>query len=984
MNFAMNRMLTTIIVFSFFTFQACVTGTFSTREKQPEKAYPAWAEQTFTNGSVEDHEIEYALKENLNTVEPFLKEQLGLVYDHVNKPVVRLTDYALPKRKLKPIKKPVKKKSSFEKKFGGRTLATDRGFWETRENVNILVNQLGQEKKEEKKTKPRAIPLSRVEERYNRYGELTKGKKIRQFGYNMVQFRLASGQSREDLDEDLIRGKKGAPIFSQDPATRLFSKSKGENAGFLSGEYSAMRPVASDYIIAPGDEVFIKITGPVDIAEVFAVDRNGILFIPKIGAVNLAGKKASDLQNLVVAKTKQVFVNAFIEASLGRLRSIQVTITGNVYNPGLIKVPANSSFLNALAAAGGPDKNGTLRKIELRRRNEKTQFIDLYGVLMDGDFNQDPPILPGDMIYVGPVGQTAAIMTPGDEGVIYETLEGCTLAKLAATAGLTGSFMDVDTILVERKGLKSDRRIISLDFKHQAESFILANGDIFQFFPTHSYAYNSVAIQGPVLRAGIYPYSDNMRVSDLLKFSRGFLVNASLDKALLIRELGKDRPFNIMPGDGRGIHRKQLIWLDLTEILAGSPEADHKLVRLDRLKIFTIKDHQPEPMVRIIGGARKPGEYHLTSGMTLGDLLKIAGGPSERAYDGESSIVRRRHSTDGKRHFDVKIIPFNLKDVINREKPSRILLNNNDKIVIRQVNNLEISAKIDGWVQFPGTYILPSGSRIDDLVKLAGGILPGVDLRAAVFKRRRVSQMERKKLNDFYTASTEHFARVRDEVTLNGNPSESLANQLSLLGQDRLVLNMKKFQTTGRVVINMTEENFPETENNMILEDGDSLTIPQKMTTVMVMGRIFNPSAYLWNKGLSVGDYLEKSGGYLEDADKERVYVVMANGEVKSAAQKEGRSKLLAFKPNPGDIVFVPQEALGRSTMAQIMDALQILRMVVGTSALGAAIPNMGKATPTIELKTDDYRKQNIINEFEPELYESYQTWQEQKEIQNE
>ena len=304
-----------------------------------------------------------------------------------------------------------------------------------------------------------------------------------------------------------------------------------------------------------------------------------------------------------------------------------------------------------------------------------------------------------------------------------------------------------------------------------------------------------------------------------------------------------------------------------------------------------------------------------------------------------------------------------------------MLLKNSDKIVIRQVNNLEVSVKINGWVQFPGTYILPSGSRIEDLVKMAGGILTGSDLRGAVFKRKRVSEIENRNLKKFYAHATEQFARIRDKVTLTGHPTESFANHLSLLGQNRLVTNMKKFQATGRVVIDLTQDNFPQTDNNMVLEYGDELTIPQRMTTVAVMGRIFNPSAYLWKQGLTVGDYLEKSGGYLEDADADRVYVVMANGEVKSAAQKGGKAELLSFQPNPGDIVFVPQESLGRSTLAQVMDVLQMVRMVVGTGALGAAISNMDSATPSIELNTDNYQQQNIMNEYRPEMFENNSLW---------
>jgi len=982
----MNRRINLNIIFIsmgiIFLSNGCVTKYLSDKTAQPYNEQPAWADQSSVETNLKnDTGIEYANPDGSGDLEIQTPSSYrpDLIYDHMDKSIGRLTDYSLPRRKIKSnkstrAKKRINKKSNVSIRRGIR--GTDR-IWGGNDTVNIHVNNTGQEPQ---KTKPQpkisVEPLSRLESKYNQFGELTKGKKTRQFGYDLIRYspNQLSNPGNGNFSP-IMRGKKGTPVFSQDESTRLFAKSKNENASFISGDYAAMRPVSSEYIMAPGDEVYIKITGPIDIAEVFSLDRNGQLFLPKIGTIHLAGKTASQLQSIVTAKTKTVFKGAYIEATLGRLRSIQVTVTGNVQNPGLIEVMANSSLLNALAAAGGPAKNGTLRKIQLRRRDSGNVIIDLYSVLMDGDFHQDPALLPGDVIYVGPVGPTVAMISPGDKGAIFEILEKNRLKTLADMAGITGSFTDINTVLVEKNGSRSDRKIASLDFKNQAVSYQMSDGDIFQFFPPHSYSYNSIIIQGPVLRPGAYPYSRTMKVSDLLKLSKGFLVNASLDKALLIRELGVDSKFNIMPGDSRGKHRKQLIWLDLEKILAGEASSDIILERLDRLKIFTVSDTQPEPLVKILGGVRKPGEYNLTANMTLSDLLEIAGGPTPKAYDGESSIVRRRHSTDGKRHFDVKIISFNLRDVISRKKSARILLKNNDKIVIRQVNNLEVSVKISGWAQFPGTYILPSGSRINDLVKIAGGILPGSDLRGAVFTRRRVSEIENKNLKRFYASSTERFARIRDEVTLKGHPSESFANQLSLLGQDRLLLNMKKFQTTGRVVIDLTHDEFPDTDNNMILEDGDSLTIPQKMTTVMVMGRVFNPSAYLWKEGLSVDDYLEKSGGYLEDADKERVYVVMANGEVKSAAQKGGKSKLLNYKPNSGDIVFVPQETLGRSTMAQIMDVLQVIRAGAGIGALGAAIPNMENAAPSVDLNTDGYQNQNIINEYSPEMFKTNSLW---------
>ncbi len=1043
----------------------------------PEQDYPSWVrEASLETVAKDDKGVVYA--GDPRTVERDETDRSGLdsdlVFDHVNAPVTKLTDYSVPQKKMRSAAGSSRKRSARTKgrpKTAGlkdlrplKERHETRPGWGGNDTINIHVNPQADDKTPSKAVSTGVDPLSRVEERYNRYGELTSGKKVRQFGYDQVRWAVSASQVPSEEEENLIREKKGAPMFSQDNSTRLFSQSKGGDSRFYSGEYTSLRPVSSEYIIAPGDEVFVKITGPVDIAEVFAVDRNGQLFIPKIGAVNLAGRTASELQQLVVAKAKEVFVNAAVEASLGRLRSIQVTVTGNVKNPGLLRITANSSLLNALAAAGGPDKDGTLRRVALRRRNHPDQIIDLYSILMGsggrkspvasntppmrkasingtrinfrsspslkaqiiervstdnrqydvletreewrrltingktgwlhGNFLtivsvetnvpfSDPALLPGDIIHVGPIGDTVAVISPGDDGAIYEVKEGSTFKELGERVGFVNSFTDNETVLVERSIPGSGRSVEAMDFKTQAGSFGLSDGDIFQFFPTHPYSYNSVAVSGPVMRPGAYPFSENMRVSDLLKLAKGFLVTASLERALLVRELGNGSHFNIMPGDNRGRHRKQLIWLDLAKILTGDNTADMVLARLDRLKLFTMSDEQPKPMVEIIGGVRKPGNYHLTAGMTLGDLLGIAGGPSEKAYDGESSIVRRRHSRDGKRHFDVGIIPFNLVDVMDRDKVASILLENHDKIVIRQVNNLEIKAKIDGWVQFPGTYILPSGSSIQDLVRIAGGILAGADLRAAVFKRHRVARLQDRRLKTFYASSTERFARTRDEVTLAGRPSESLANQLSLMGQDRLYLNMKQFQTNGRVVIDLTAEDFLATDDNLILEDGDSLTIPQKMTTVMVMGRIFNPSGYLWKQGLKVEDYLNKSGGFLEDADKEHVYVVMANGEIQSAAQEGGRSALMSFQPGPGDIVFVPQEPLGRSTMAQIMDVLHILRMAAETSAIGAAIPSMDSAVPSFDLGSDSFQKRTLVDEYSPEMYENDQQWQYMEEVYN-
>ncbi len=508
MNMSINHRFLIGTLCASFLLTGCVTNYLPKSSVQPPHTSPTWADQGFLEKETGlDPEVEYADSGMNTTMGHKANDGLrsDLVYDHVDQSISRLTDYSRPRSQTKSVR--ILKKASGKKQSD--SMPWLKGFKATdkkrrtglQDNVNIVVNHMEPTVVEKD---PKSMPktaLSRIEDRYNRYGELSRSKKIRQFGYDLIRHK-GTGQPLVRGTDSLIQSKKGTHVFSQDEATRLFAGSRDGKKSYESGDYAGLRPVSAEYIIAPGDEVFVKITGPVDIAEVYVVDRNGQLFIPKIGAIRLAGKTASQLSRVVSKKTRTVFKSALVEVSLGRLRSIQITVTGNVAAPGLIQVPANSSLLNALAAAGGPTKAGTLRQIQLRRRHHDTRMIDLYAVLMDGDFKQDPPLLPGDVIYVGPVGPTVAMISPGDKGAIYEILKDSRLGSLSAMAGLTGSFTDVDTILVEKGGHQADRNIVALDFKDQADTHALSDGDIFQFFPTHAYSYNSISVTGPVLRQG--------------------------------------------------------------------------------------------------------------------------------------------------------------------------------------------------------------------------------------------------------------------------------------------------------------------------------------------------------------------------------------------------------------------------------------------------------------------------------------------------
>ncbi len=340
-----------------------------------------------------------------------------------------------------------------------------------------------------------------------------------------------------------------------------------------------------------------------------------------------------------------------------------------------------------------------------------------------------------------------------------------------------------------------------------------------------------------------------------------------------------------MIGDKTGNTREEAIWIDLAGILAGNTEADIPLRRLDSLKIFTNLEAQESASVRIMGGVRKPGSYKLTANMTLGDLIRVAGGPTSDAFAGESKIVRRKRA-NGDMHLDVEIIPFRLDEVQRRLADYDFLLENQDQIVIKRVQSMQVSVRIGGRVQFPGTYVLPDGSKISSLIAEAGGLLPDADLRAAVFTRKRIQQIQQARLDDLLTRMNETFSDGRNKVVRDGHNNEGIAAHLSYLGLGQLATNIERFQARGRLVVNLLCEAFLASHHNVVLEDGDELYIPRRENIVMVMGEANYPNAFVWNNSLTVGDYINKAGGPLPEADKKQIYVVMSSGEVYSDANK--------------------------------------------------------------------------------------------------
>ena len=752
--------------------------------------------------------------------------------------------------------------------------------------IHLVINNGNQETSPQP---PKKLNLSLIERNYHELMGISGGKAVRQFGY-----------------------------------AELMNNKPDENA-----------PVDDDYIIGPGDKINLKVTGSVKIDEILTVNHNGSIFLPeRIGAVQLYGVRKSNLKNVISQSIGKEYINYKLEASLSDLRSIRVLLTGKVVSPGLKSLRPGSTLIDALALAGGVHKDGSLRQLIIKKKNSDEITIDLYNLLFKGEQNLDIPLQSGDQILVPPIGKTICIIGMMGQG-IYE-IKNETLSSLLSIHGKLNAFTSKDRVLLEKTVNQKGREIYSLTTK-EANLLTLEDGYVIDFQGIREQLDNTVELVGQMTRTGKYPWTPGMTVRDLLNKGEGFLMNAALNKAMIRRRVSGEVHYEQAARMGVTRVREELIWIPVDKILSGDSESNIPLQKFDTLRILSITDFQDTPQVEILGAVRKPGKYNLTQRMTLGDLVALAGNPASEAYPGNGVIVRKVYN-EAKNCFDVKMFHFNVAEVMKNLKASYVTLEQADQVIVRTAASESVKVQIKGEVQFPGSYILPADSKITDLIKAAGGLLNKADLRAAEFLRESIRKQQESRLDELFEKTRQRLSRSRSYITRDGRIQESYASTMELRSLQNLKNEMFQRQIKGRVVLDFLQDSYPSSLDNLILEENDVLFIPQKMNSVMVMGHVYSPNAFVWRKDMTVEDYLKMSGGYREEAGEDEVYLVLASGQVKSAKQI-GHGKLMEIVPSPGDTLLIPKQEMDRSGMAVASDYLRLFRQAAELGAITHSIP---------------------------------------------
>lgn len=713
---------------------------------------------------------------------------------------------------------------------------------------------------------------------------------------------------------------------------------------------SSLGPVPDDYVVGPGDELAISIAGSFSASHREQVDRDGRIRLPDLGAVAVGGRTYKELEAVLLAAYGQQRRGIEVSVGMGRLRRIKVQVIGNVANPGYVEISALGTALTALRAAGGPTRDGSLRQIRVTRRGEQATQVDAYAFLATGAADQLLTLRGDDVVFVPPIGATFAVAGTVTRPGIFEILEAVTLAESLALAGGTNAFAFAPRVQIEGTMDGRGRVISDVQLDEDGRGRLVVDGEVICVGTVDSRQQSIVSIEGEVVRPGRFEHRPGLRLSELLELADGLTVDAYAQQVLVSRVIAKPQAIQVAHSGPAEATRRRVLVVDLLQVLRGDAAADLVLEPLDLVSVRSKRRALATPTVAVLGAVRRPGTYELTAGLRVSDLIAVAENLTPEVYYTEAELIRWRYQDGGQ--LEAQRYRFHLGRALDapgsKHDPR---LESGDRLVVRALRKQSVEVSVSGQVRFPGTYVFGCNAKITDLIAAAGGLLGDADLRLARFNRTSVAALQSSRIKHLAERTRRLHESALETMVQTGNAAEGLAAKIALENSKEVLQRISKNEPTGRVVLPFLRQDFPKSEFNLKLETGDALVIPRHQSTVSVLGHVFNPGSFVAERGLSVAEVLEWSGGLTEDGDDSRLYVIRGTGRVQSLAQDANplrlRTKLL-----PGDVVLVPRRPLERTLGARLADLILATRQLAEIGVLGNSIASGGEVDVTAVIQT--------------------------------
>lgn len=798
--------------------------------------------------------------------------------------------------------------------------------------------------------------------------------------FSVIQAQLSSstggaGQEIDTTETSIYpRGTEfdeyGNPVSYEDPIAQFLKIESQELKPYgyelFAGSPSTFAPttdtpVPANYLLGVGDTLEIQIYGKENLNHSLQVDREGMLAIPQMQPVKVAGLTFTEAKSFIANQISRNLLGVQSHVSMGELRSMRIFVLGEAFKPGAYTVSSLTTITQALFLSGGVNEIASLRNIQLKRAGKTITTLDLYDLLNFGDTKDDELLQPGDVVFIPTIANSITVKGNVRRPAIYELKDQTSFASAIELAGGFSSDAYKDVLNVQRFATGAITQI-TVSQKDMGKTVV--NGDVIEVSGVSDSLDSAVTLVGAVARPGPVQWYEGVKLSNLISNrKKDLLAEVDLAYGLVLRnyqtgdnlEILQFQPARLLLGDSehdlslskedivvffsqveseglgqaaieelaltkQGLEDKEkeewkkrieqrLFWQqigfdyevveddDLTEsedVIVSQKQALIKLTQLEAENLSKVRDttafsrtrlltpiieklrihasfENPLKLVEISGSVQYPGLYPMPDNGTLKDVFLAAGGLSESAYSKASEITRYSHNENG--DLQVLNIQFSPRDVMSGAES--IALASRDRInVFRNPEWQEqLSIELRGEVTFPGTYTIKRGETLNNVIDRAGGLTEYADPNASVFLRESLRRQEALNLKRL----TEDLRKEIASESLRTN--SSAGSLVSYTEVQSLLRDLTKVKALGRLVINLPEimqnqsQDFP-------LEDKDVLIIPGFNKTVNVIGEVYVPTSHLYDNNVTFDEYINLSGGYKDFANRDRTYVIKANGSV--------------------------------------------------------------------------------------------------------
>lgn len=612
------------------------------------------------------------------------------------------------------------------------------------------------------------------------------------------------------------------------------------NSERLSFEPGQVATISDSYVIGPGDMLNIDIWGGSQQSYELEVRSDGSVIIPLAGQVAVGGHTFAEARRMVMSKLSSLYSDlssaqpkTFASVNIGTVRSIRVSVMGEVFVPGTYTVSGASTLFNVLYLSGGPNSNGSYRDVQLLRGGRVIARLDVYDFLVNGKPTANVSLADGDIVMVPTFRTRVSVGGMFKRNGLFEAAEGETVADIVRYAGGFKPYANSAHIEVFRR----TERGLEVRDADETSKMLLINGDSIACSATPERRQSCISIEQGVYRPGSYEYVQGMTLSQLIAKAGGLSADAFSNRGVVMR-LRDDKSYETIKFD---------------PVAVQNGNADIVLEPNDEILLSDVDSIMPRRTVRIYGAVNAPGLYAYGDNMTLGDLVLMANGFNKDASTTSIEVSRRLsddilNSSSSKTREIIKIENID-RSLSTTDSGSSFALQPYDIVSVKNMPGARDRGVVTviGCVNHAGDFSLTSANEtLSGLIERVGGFTDDADLNGAkLFRRRDVITPEER-------ARREEMMRKDTTLRFSDFDYELVAIDLPKIMKNR--------------------------DKDILMNNGDRLYVPSRTQTVRVSGEVLNPVLTTFMDGKNAKEVVMMSGGFSPLAKKSKTYVIYPNG----------------------------------------------------------------------------------------------------------